>query len=78
VVAFGRTSTGIPFGAPRGQLTDLFFLVCCTDDRTHLRALARIMRLLQREGMIDSLRAAQDAIEARDLLISAEEALLAA
>jgi PTS system nitrogen regulatory IIA component len=78
VVAFGRTSTGIPFGAPRGLLTDLFFLVCCTDDRTHLRVLARIMRLLRREGMLDSLRAAQDATEARELLVTAEEALLAA
>lgn len=78
LVAFGRTGKGVPFGAPRGELTDLFFLVCCTDDRTHLRALARIMRLLKREGMIDSLRAAEGAAEARELLLGAEEGLLKA
>ncbi len=27
LVAFGRTDTGIPFGAPKGALTDLFFLI---------------------------------------------------
>src|SRR5205085_8822714 len=26
VMAFGRTASGIPFGAPQGGLTDLFFL----------------------------------------------------
>src|SRR5262249_54395240 len=41
VLAFGRTASGIPFGAPHGGLTDIFFLVCCRDDRTHLRVLAR-------------------------------------
>src|SRR5262245_5321972 len=45
VVACGRTATGIPFGAERGSLTDVFFLVCCRDDRTHLQVLARLSRL---------------------------------
>jgi len=46
VMAYGRTASGIPFGAPHGILTDVFFLVCCRDDRTHLRVLARLSRLL--------------------------------
>ena len=37
VVAFGRTLSGIPFGVPKRQLSDLFFLVLCRDPRTHLR-----------------------------------------
>src|SRR5437879_1317158 len=45
VMAFGRLVNPIPFGAPHGGLTDLFFLVCCRDDRTHLRTLARLSRL---------------------------------
>lgn len=76
VVAFGRTAGGIPFGGGRGELTDLFFLVCCTDDRTHLRTLTRIMRLLRREGFLDSLRQVESSSEAYDLLLSAEREML--
>ena len=36
VIAFGRTDSGIPFGGDHGILSDLFFLVCCRDHRTHL------------------------------------------
>src|SRR5579862_7334875 len=46
VIAYARLHSGIPFGAPMGGLTDIFFLVCCRDDRTHLRVLARLTRLL--------------------------------
>src|SRR5262245_21207420 len=31
VIAFGRTASGIPFGAEMGGLTDIFFLVACRD-----------------------------------------------
>src|SRR5262249_39948559 len=34
VIAYGRTASGIPFGGERGMLTDVYFLVCCRDDRT--------------------------------------------
>src|SRR5690606_12343676 len=47
LIAFGRTFSGIPFGAPRRGLTDLFFLVLCLDSRTHLLVLARLGRMLQ-------------------------------
>ena len=45
-LAFGRTPTGIPFGGGHGSLTDVFFLILSTDDRGHLRVLARLSRLL--------------------------------
>jgi PTS system nitrogen regulatory IIA component len=77
VIAFGRTGSGIPFGAPRGELTDLFFLVCCRDDRTHLRVLARLTRLIQRPGFLDELRAAETPAEAFATIRGAEEALFA-
>src|SRR5262249_60732347 len=76
VAACGRTPQGIPFGAERGGLTDLFFLVCCTDDRTHLRVLARLTRLLMRPGFLDALRAAETAGEAYELFVAAERELL--
>src|SRR6516225_8019710 len=76
VVAYGRTATGIPFGAPQGGLTDIFFLVCCRDDRTHLRVLARLTRLFLRPGFLDELRAAETSHDARELIVAAEQQLL--
>jgi PTS system nitrogen regulatory IIA component len=75
VVAFGRTGREIPFGAPRGGLTDLFFLVACRDDRTHLRVMARLARLFLRPGFLDALRGAEGATEAHELIIEAEREL---
>jgi len=76
VVAFGRTVSAIPFGGPRGALTDLFFLVCCRDDRTHLQVLARLARLFLRPGFLDELRAAETPADAYDRIKAAEEQLL--
>jgi PTS system nitrogen regulatory IIA component len=60
LVVFGRTFSGIPFGAPRRSLTDIYFLVLCRDSRTHLAVLARLGRLLQVPGFLDNLRGAPD------------------
>jgi PTS system nitrogen regulatory IIA component len=76
VLAYGRTLSGIPFGAPLGELTDLFFLVCCRDDRTHLRVLARLTRLFMRPGFLDELRASETAAESHDKILRAELELL--
>lgn len=59
VIAFGRTSTGIPFGGGDGGLCDLFFLICCVDHRTHLRTLTRLSRMLLQPNILDDLRAAE-------------------
>jgi PTS system nitrogen regulatory IIA component len=59
IIALGRTASGLPFGAENGNLTDIFFLVCCRDDRTHLRVLARLSRLLLQPRFLDELRAAE-------------------
>jgi len=77
VLAFARTPSGIPFGAPQGGLTDIFFLVCCRDDRTHLRVLARLTRLFQRPNFLDALRAAETPAEAYGRILSAEAQLFA-
>ena len=60
IVAFGRTLSGIPFGAPNGRLTDLFFLVLCRDSRTHLKVLARLGRMMQVPEFLAELREAED------------------
>lgn len=76
VVAYARTASGIPFGSTHGGLTDLFFLVCCREDRTHLRVLARLTRLFLRPNFLDELRAAQTPAESWEKITSAEQELL--
>lgn len=76
VLAYGRVPSGIPFGAPGGKLTDIFFLVCCRDDRTHLRVLARLSRLLLRPDFLDDLRAAETPSETWQVIEAAEQQLL--
>jgi PTS system nitrogen regulatory IIA component len=76
LLVYGRTSSGIPFGGPRGELTDIFFLVCARDDRSHLRTLARLSRLLLRPTMLDELRAAETPSDTFDALAAAERELL--
>ena len=76
VVAFGRTASGVPFGDPNGGLTDCFFLICCRDDQTHLRVLARLTRLLLREGFLDELRTVETPAEAYEIIVAAERELM--
>jgi PTS system nitrogen regulatory IIA component len=60
-LALGRTHQGIPFGGESGGLTDVFFLICSTDDRGHLRTLARLSRLLSDTTFLAGLRCSEDA-----------------
>lgn len=55
-VALGITSSGIPFGGPRGCLTDIFFLLGSTDEAVHLRVLARLSRLIREPDFLDTIR----------------------
>jgi PTS system nitrogen regulatory IIA component len=73
-LSLGMTSTGIPFGAD-APMTDIFFLICSTDDRSHLRVLARLSRILTSPGFLGSLRAAPDAATARQLIVETEARL---
>ncbi|HLQ45847.1 MAG TPA: PTS sugar transporter subunit IIA, partial [Planctomycetaceae bacterium] len=75
LIAFGRTLSGIPFGAPKRQLSDLFFLVLCRDSRTHLHVLARLGRIIQLPGFVDELRSAEESGTAYSAICSADERL---
>ena len=70
-VALGITPNGIPFGGSR-RLTDVFFLLCSVDDRSHLRTLARISRLVTEESFLDELRDASGPAEVGDLIKARE------
>jgi len=73
-VALGCTTSGIPFGSDV-PLTDVFFLICSTDDRGHLRTLARLSRVLTASGFVDALRQSPDAQAARRLIAETEAAM---
>ncbi len=74
VLALGVTPRGIPFGSG-GSLTDLFFLICSTSDREHLRILARLSRVINDAEFLFAMRSAPDAIALRELIRAREAAL---
>jgi PTS system nitrogen regulatory IIA component len=78
VLVYGRTLSGIPFGGPGGALSDLFFLVACTDERSHLKVLARLSRLLLWPGFTDQLRTLDDPAESYALITMIERELVTA
>ena len=55
-LVLGRTIQQIPFGAPDGRPTDLFFLIGCPEDRLHLHTLARLCLMAQKTDLLAELR----------------------
>lgn len=72
----GRTTHEIFYGSPDGQGTDLFFLVCCQDDRIHLHTLARICLIAMETELLPQLREAADAQVMYDILVACEAEVL--
>lgn len=72
LIAFGRTPSGIPFGAENGSLTDLFFLVLSHDTQQHLQIIARLGRIFQLPNFLDQLREQPDARNTYDLIAGAD------
>lgn len=72
----GRTLQPIHFGAQDGQPTNLFFLLCCQDDRLHLHTLARLCTLCMETELLMDLRAAHSNRDMLKAIITAEEAIL--
>jgi len=72
IISYGRTFSGIPFGAPRRVLTDMFFLVLCKDSRSHLHVLARLGRIMQLPDFLDTLRDANDDAAAYQVICDAD------
>ncbi|HEY6417804.1 MAG TPA: PTS sugar transporter subunit IIA [Candidatus Binataceae bacterium] len=63
--AFGRHPKGVDFESLDGNPTQLFFVLVAPEDSAslHLKALARVSRLLKDNGFRDRLLAAPDAAE---------------
>ncbi len=59
VVVVGRSLQGVAFGAPDGNLTHIFFMICPPDDAAHLRLLGRVASLLRGPEVIAGLMRAR-------------------
>ncbi|MFH0880315.1 MAG: PTS sugar transporter subunit IIA [Lentisphaerota bacterium] len=75
-IVLGRTIQPIPFGSPDGSTSDLFFLVCCQDDRIHLHVLARICMMCHQTSLLLELHDAQTSDEMFRLMVSAEDEII--
>ncbi len=75
LLALGVTSQPLPFGNESGHLTDVFFLICSTDDRVHLQVLAKISRLLSGTDFLSQIRVCGSAKEAHALVVRYESEL---
>ncbi|MEX2044160.1 MAG: PTS sugar transporter subunit IIA [Opitutus sp.] len=75
-LVLGRTIQPIHFGAPDGNPTRLFFLLCCQDDRLHLHTLARLCMMMQKTGLQADLLAGPDAPALHERLLAAERAVI--
>jgi len=76
-IVVGRPAQEIHFGAPDGQPTRLFFLICGQNDQLHLHTLARLCLIAQKTSLLDQLREAPDAETMRHAIIAAEQEVLA-
>lgn len=77
LICVARSTRGLPFGSNYGGLTSLFFLICCHDDRHHLRVLARLMRVLSDETTA-KIMVAETCEDILQVLIEKEAAVLKA
>src|SRR5262245_56382082 len=71
----GRSWEGIPFGAPDGRPTYLFFLLGLKYDKLHLPILGRRARALRNPATIARLRAFSSTDQIRALLLKEDAAV---
>ncbi len=78
ILILARTAGPLPFGAPGGRLTGMFFLLLFPDPSVHLHVLARLNRMLRDPSLVEALEEAAGAFEMLELLRAAEHELLPA
>lgn len=75
-IAIGRTHQGVFFGASNDEPTDIFFLICCTDDREHMHVLARLATLVTHTELLQKIREAADVESIHAAIIDCEKQLV--
>lgn len=75
VAAFGLSKKGVNFDSLDGEPAHIFFLLLAPQDSAgpHLKALARISRLLKDKYFRDNLRACQDEKEVVNIIAEEDE-----
>ncbi len=75
-VLLARTRQPVPFGAPDGGLTDIFFLLALDDPSLHLPVLSRVCAVCHHTRLLTQLREASSADEMLEAVRQAEEEVL--
>lgn len=73
-VIMGVSLRGVPFGGGFNNLTDIFFLIGAIDDKTHLRTLAGIGKILKHPDFLPRLRELETADDILALVREIENA----
>jgi PTS system nitrogen regulatory IIA component len=77
-VVLGRSQSPVHFGAPGGESTRFFFLVCSQEARIHLHLLARLSMICSRTPALEEMAEAADAQEMFALMVAAETGMIQA
>lgn len=72
-IAYGRAMRPVYFGAPDGEATRHFFLICSTDHEDHLHLLARLALLAHGTDLVEKLDAAETKEQVLEFLREAEK-----
>ena len=75
-IAYGRSERPVFFGAPDGEGTRHFFLVCSTDHEVHLHILARLAVMTHATEFLQILDEAETPEQVVEIIKAAEEGLL--
>jgi excisionase family DNA binding protein len=75
LLAYGRHTPGIDFGAMDGKPVQHFFLLCAPSVREHLKLLARLTRVLHGVGFREKLAASQSADDVIALIRVTEQSI---
>lgn len=71
-IAYGRSERPVFFGAPNGEGTRHFFLVCSTDHNIHMHILARLAMLAHGTALTERLEEAVDGDDVIRVILEAE------
>jgi PTS system nitrogen regulatory IIA component len=75
-IVLGKSVGQIPFGSPDRSTTDIFFLICCQDDRIHLHVLARLCMMCHQTSLLLEMRGTADPHELHRLLVASEQQVI--
>lgn len=72
----GVAAQPVYFGAPDGEKTDVFCLVCCGDAQPHLHTLSRLCLMARKGNLPELLRAAETPAGAYEAVVACEREVL--